>query len=107
MYTPQGFEIHVSSGGPGGLVRGDFQPVVPVAFVAYVRCGVLQARCLSARPLPGIYRKRNDTPAIRRMFSMALWMAVVVVPVQALIGDMHGLNTPEASAGQMSAIEGH
>ncbi len=24
---------------------------------------------------------------------MALWMAVVVAPVQALIGDMHGLNT--------------
>ncbi len=51
--------------------------------------------------------KGNDTPAIRRMFSMALWMAVVVAPVQALIGDMHGLNTLKHQPVKIAAIEGH
>ncbi len=35
----------------------------------------------------------NNTPAIRAMFSMALWMTLIVAPIQAMIGDMHGLNT--------------
>lgn len=41
------------------------------------------------------------------MFSMALWMAVVVAPVQALIGDMHGLNTLKHQPVKIAAIEGH
>lgn len=41
------------------------------------------------------------------MFSMALWMAVVVAPVQALIGDMHGLNTLKYQPVKIAAIEGH
>ncbi len=42
----------------------------------------------------------NQSPAIRKMFSMALWMTLLVAPVQALIGDMHGLNTLRAPAGE-------
>ncbi|WP_350601718.1 cytochrome ubiquinol oxidase subunit I, partial [Pseudomonas sp. 65/3-MNA-CIBAN-0223] len=37
----------------------------------------------------------KDTPAIRKMLSMAMWMALLVAPVQAVIGDFHGLNTLE------------
>lgn len=49
----------------------------------------------------------NDTPAIRRMFSMALWMALIVAPIQAMIGDMHGLNTLKHQPAKIAAIEGH
>ena len=35
----------------------------------------------------------NDSPAIRKMLSMAIWMALLVAPIQAVVGDMHGLNT--------------
>ena len=34
------------------------------------------------------------------MFSMAMWMAVLVAPIQILAGDQHGLNTLRISAGQ-------
>ena len=34
-------------------------------------------------------------PRARKMFSMAMWMAVVVAPIQIFVGDMHGLNTLE------------
>lgn len=41
------------------------------------------------------------------MFSMALWMALFVAPIQAVIGDAHGLNTLEYQPAKIAAIEGH
>ncbi len=38
---------------------------------------------------------------------MAMWMALLVAPVQAVIGDMHGLNTLEHQPAKIAAIEGH
>jgi cytochrome bd-type quinol oxidase subunit 1 len=48
----------------------------------------------------------NDTPAVRTMFSMAMWMALLVAPIQAVVGDMHGLNTLEHQPAKIAAIEG-
>ena len=41
------------------------------------------------------------------MFSMALWMLLIVAPVQAVIGDFHGLNTLKHQPAKLAAIEGH
>jgi cytochrome d ubiquinol oxidase subunit I len=41
------------------------------------------------------------------MFSMAMWMAVIVTPIQILAGDMHGLNTLEHQPTKIMAMEGH
>ena len=41
------------------------------------------------------------------MFSMAMWMALLVAPIQAVVGDMHGLNTLEHQPAKIAAIEGH
>ncbi len=38
---------------------------------------------------------------------MAMWMALLVAPVQAIVGDMHGLNTLEHQPAKIAAIEGH
>src|SRR5688500_18344505 len=43
----------------------------------------------------------------RKMFSMAMWMAALVAPVQVLIGDQHGLNTLEHQPAKVMAMEGH
>jgi cytochrome d ubiquinol oxidase subunit I len=49
----------------------------------------------------------HDTPAIRKMLSMAMWMALLVAPLQAVIGDFHGLNTLQYQPAKIAAIEGH
>lgn len=49
----------------------------------------------------------NDNAAARIMFSMAMWMAVLVTPVQIVAGDMHGLNTLEYQPMKIAALEGH
>ncbi|HEY5364791.1 MAG TPA: cytochrome ubiquinol oxidase subunit I, partial [Aestuariivirga sp.] len=43
----------------------------------------------------------------RKMFSMAMWMAAVVVPIQVIVGDAHGLNTLAYQEPKVMAMEGH
>jgi cytochrome d ubiquinol oxidase subunit I len=49
---------------------------------------------------------RNNEPA-RVMFSMAMWMATLVAPLQIVVGDLHGLNTLEHQPAKIAALEGH
>jgi cytochrome d ubiquinol oxidase subunit I len=44
--------------------------------------------------------------AARTMFSMAMWMAALVAPVQILAGDQQGLNTLEHQPAKVLAMEG-
>ncbi len=41
------------------------------------------------------------------MFSMAMWMAAIVTPIQIFAGDLHGLNTLEHQPAKVMAMEGH
>jgi cytochrome d ubiquinol oxidase subunit I len=43
----------------------------------------------------------------RTMFSMAMWMAALVTPIQVIAGDQHGLNTYEHQPVKIMAMEGH
>jgi cytochrome d ubiquinol oxidase subunit I len=48
----------------------------------------------------------NDQPAARASFSLAMWLAAILVPAQMLIGDQHGLNTRQYQPMKLAAIEG-
>ena len=41
------------------------------------------------------------------MLSMSIWIILILAPIQALIGDMHGLNTLKHQPAKIAAIEGH
>lgn len=50
---------------------------------------------------------RGHYPAANRMaFSMSMWMALLLVPVQMVIGDLHGRNTMEYQPTKLAAMEG-
>ncbi len=51
--------------------------------------------------------KDNKGPASRRMFSMAMWMLLLVTPLQIAAGDFHGINTLEHQPAKVMAMEGH
>jgi cytochrome d ubiquinol oxidase subunit I len=51
-------------------------------------------------------RARSEAAA-RKMFSMAMWMAALVAPLQVAVGDAHGLNTLEHQPAKVMAMEGH
>jgi cytochrome d ubiquinol oxidase subunit I len=48
----------------------------------------------------------NTNEAARTMFSMAMWMAVLVAPAQIVLGDFHGLNTLRYQPAKIAALEG-
>ena len=51
--------------------------------------------------------KQHETPHGRKMFSMAMWMAAIVAPLQIVLGDLQGLNTLEHQPQKVMAMEGH
>ncbi len=84
-----------------------FNPSFPYRFVHMV----LAAYLTTAFVVGGIgawhLLKDNASPGARVMFSMAMWMAALVAPIQIFAGDLHGLNTLEYQPAKVAAMEGH
>ncbi len=72
---------------------------------ALVVGGVGAWHLLKARKSAASSAPQNQ--AVRTMFSMAMWMAALVAPVQIVVGDLHGLNTLEHQPAKVMAMEGH
>jgi len=51
--------------------------------------------------------RRRPSEGARVMYSMAMAMVVVAAPIQAVVGDFHGLNTLEHQPTKILALEGH
>ncbi len=50
--------------------------------------------------------REEEQNAARACFSLALWLAVILVPAQMIIGDQQGLNTRKYQPTKLAAIEG-
>ncbi|MGZ8312321.1 MAG: cytochrome ubiquinol oxidase subunit I [Allosphingosinicella sp.] len=109
MQTPTGWAINeVGQFVPAGSwLDIIFNPSFPYRFVHTV----LAAYLTTALAVGGVgawhLLRRRDTPEVRTMFSMAMWMAALVAPLQIFVGDMHGLNTLEHQPVKVAAMEGH
>ncbi|ORM68104.1 cytochrome ubiquinol oxidase subunit I [Pantoea wallisii] len=107
MHTPQGYIIENGIVVPQDWFKIVFNPSFPYRlFHMSVAAFLASAFFVGASGAWHLLRG-NDNPAIRKMFSMALWMALIVAPIQAMIGDAHGLNTLEHQPAKIAAIEGH
>ena len=108
MHTPQGFII----GANGQFLPADwwaiiFNPSFPYRLVHTVIAAYLTtALVVGAVGAWHLLRDRGNAGA-RKMFSMAMWMAALVAPVQIFAGDLHGLNTLEHQPAKVMAMEGH
>ncbi|MBO0710178.1 MAG: cytochrome ubiquinol oxidase subunit I [Acetobacteraceae bacterium] len=107
MQTPQGFTR--SPDGhflPADWLAVIFNPSFPYRFVHMVIASYLTvAFAVGAVGAHHLLRDRQN-PATRLMFSMAMWMAVIVAPIQLIVGDQHGLNTLEYQPAKIAALEG-
>jgi len=109
MQTPTGFIMDEA----GRFLPGDswwtivFNPSFPYRLVHTVIAAYLTTSLVvGAVGAWHLLRDRSDAHA-RKMFSMAMWMAALVAPVQIFAGDMHGLNTLEHQPVKIMAMEGH
>jgi cytochrome bd ubiquinol oxidase subunit I len=84
-----------------------FNPSFPYRFVHTVIAAYLTTSlAVGAVGAWHLLRDRGNLGA-RTMFSMAMWMAAVVAPIQILAGDTQGLNTQEYQPAKVMAMEGH
>jgi cytochrome bd ubiquinol oxidase subunit I len=107
MNTPAGHEIIDGRVVPTDWIAVIFNPSFPYRLVHMVIAAFL-ATALIVGASGAWHRLRGrDTPATRRMLSMAMWMLLFTAPLQAVVGDFHGLNTLEHQPAKIAAMEGH
>lgn len=108
MQTPAGYSINeVGQFIPENWFEIVFNPSFPYRLVHMLLAAYLTTAFVVAAV--GAYHllKAPHNPLARTMFSMAMWMAAVVTPVQIIAGDVHGLNTLEHQPAKIAAMEGH
>src|SRR5262249_18301864 len=94
MQTPAGYAINAA----GQFIPADwwaaiFNPSFPYRLVHMVLAAYLTTAFVVGAV--GAFHLLRDkaNPGARVMFSMAMWMAAIVAPIQIIAGDLHGLNT--------------
>ena len=107
MQTPQGHAIVDGRVVPMDWVAVIFNPSFPYRLVHMVVGAYLATALLVGAGAAWHLLRANDSAAVRKMLAMAMGMVLVAAPVQAFLGDMHGLNTLEHQPAKLAAIEGH
>jgi cytochrome bd ubiquinol oxidase subunit I len=108
MQTPAGYAINAD----GQFIAADwlkviFNPSFPYRLVHMVLAAYLTTALVVGAV--GAYHLLRDQHLAgpRVMFSMAMWMAALVAPVQIVAGDQQGLNTLEHQPVKIMGMEGH
>lgn len=107
MQTPQGFEIIDGRVVPTDWLSVIFNPSFPYRLVHMTLAAYLSTALFVGAAGAWHMLRERGSPAVRRMFSMAMWMLVAVAPLQIIAGDQHGLNTLEHQPAKVAAMEGH
>src|SRR5215472_11421034 len=105
MQTPAGYEIVNGQFFPKDWLAVIFNPSFPYR-LAHVVVGFFVTTGFVVLGV-GAYLVRREPSAHegRTMLSMTLWLLTVLVPLQMVIGDLHGLNTREYQPAKLAAIE--
>jgi cytochrome d ubiquinol oxidase subunit I len=108
MQTPAGYAINeVGQFVPDDWFAIVFNPSFPYRLVHMLLASYLTTAFVVCAV--GAYHliKAPHNPLAKTMLSMALWMIVIVAPIQIIVGDFHGLNTLEHQPAKVAAMEGH
>ena len=107
MHTPAGHAIVDGVVHPIDWITIIFNPSFPYRFAhmftaAYLTTSLVVLAVGSRYLLAGKYTEESRT-----MMRMGLGMVVLLAPLQAVIGDLHGLNTLEHQPAKVAAMEAH
>jgi cytochrome d ubiquinol oxidase subunit I len=109
MQTPAGWVTNAAGQFiPGGSwLAIIFNPSFPYRLVHTVIAAYLTTSLAVGAVGAWHLLRDSGNAAARTMFSMSLWMAALVAPVQILAGDTQGLNTLAFQPVKVMAMEGH
>src|SRR5712671_7436291 len=111
MQTPAGY-VHdaAAAGGGGTLIAGDwvaviFNPSFPYRFTHMLLASGITASFLLAGLSAWRLLKAPEDSGARATLRFGVHIAAVLVPLQIIAGDLHGLNTLEHQPAKIAAME--
>ena len=107
MHTPQGFEMRDGVAHATDWAAIIFNPSMPYRFFHMVLASFLTVSFLIAGVSAFRWLIGGRTAGVRVALKTAIYAAAVLIPVQILLGDMHGLNTLEYQPQKVAAMEGN
>jgi cytochrome bd ubiquinol oxidase subunit I len=107
MHTPVGFELR------DGVVHATdwfaiiFNPSMPYRLAHMLLASGLTVAFLIAGISAFRWLIGDRAQAVRKGLTFGAWMGAVLIPIQIVAGDMHGLNTLEHQPAKVAAMEGN
>jgi cytochrome d ubiquinol oxidase subunit I len=105
MQTPAGYEIVDGRFFPTDWIRVIFNPSFPYRLTHVVLAFFVTTGFVVLGVGAYLVRRQPHAKEARTMLSMALWLLTVLVPLQMVAGDLHGLNTRQYQPAKLAAIE--
>jgi cytochrome d ubiquinol oxidase subunit I len=106
MHTPSGYVIENGRFYPSDMAAVLFNPSFPYR-LSHTVCGFLVTTAFVVLGVGAYYlRRRRAIEESRVMVKMSLFILGGMVPLQILLGDLHGLNTYKYQPAKVAAIEG-
>jgi cytochrome d ubiquinol oxidase subunit I len=107
MHTPAGYSVLDGVYYPESWLEIVFNPSFPYRFVHMTLAAYLST-CFVVAGVAARYLLRGQYPRrAKLMLQLAVVFASVVVPLQIVVGDLHGLNTLEHQPAKIAAMEAH
>ncbi len=108
MQTPAGYSINsVGQFIPENWLQIIFNPSFPYRFLHMTTAAYLTTALVVGSVGAFHLLRTPQNKGARVMFSMAMWMAALIAPLQLFLGDLHGLNTLQYQPAKIMAMEGH
>jgi cytochrome d ubiquinol oxidase subunit I len=106
MQTPAGFRIEDGRFFPDNWWAVIFNPSFPYRYVHNVTAFYITTAFVVLGVGAWLLRRERSTAEARVMIDMALNLLIILVPVQMILGDLHGQNTLQFQPAKLAAIEG-
>jgi cytochrome d ubiquinol oxidase subunit I len=106
MQTPAGYAMVGGVAHPASWLAVIFNPSFPYRLVHMLLASALTASFLVAGVSAYQWLRGDRVPAVRATLRCGVFVAALLIPVQVLVGDQHGLNTLHHQPAKIAAIEG-
>jgi cytochrome d ubiquinol oxidase subunit I len=106
MHTPVGFEMVDGKAHATDWLAIVFNPSMPYRLAHMLIASGLTVAFLVAGVSAYRWLRNDRAPAVMAALKTAITIAAVLIPVQIMVGDMHGLNTLEHEPAKIAAMEG-
>ncbi|MDQ1077727.1 cytochrome ubiquinol oxidase subunit I [Pseudoroseomonas cervicalis] len=107
MHTPQGFELRDGIAHATDWWAIVFNPSMPYRLTHMLLASALTVGFLVAGLSAWRWLKGDRAPGVGVALRTGIVMAALLAPLQAFVGDLHGLNTLEHQPAKVAAMEGN